>query len=904
MSNETPRPKTLRDSLAAAAQVESSRDSSREVVGGFESGVAWLGRLALVAVAVIPPWMIGAVRFQPQWLMSVGLLVGLGFWWIELALRRTKTTTVVPYVFWLVAGGLALGILQTWQMPEGLAKWMLGRQTELYQTYFGPLVGAERAVPLTASLNVEATWGQIRLMFLGAMGLILGCHFFRRPKDFAFLLSAVTINGVALSIFGLLHRFTDNGKLYWVIELSQGGQAFGPFVNRNNAAGYLLMCLAAAIGLLVYLWQHRTDRGPDIIVSQEIPFWRQIQEHMQIQLAELTTPKLAVLLSIVLMASAVVATLSRGGVTALFTGFVVTLIFYGMARKPKLGALIVLPILVGVGVLTYWVGFNDVLIERFEGVANTEEFVESEIRIRTWGESSQSLREMGLLGAGLGSYPIVQRLYSSKADPGTFEYAENQFVQALVDGGFIALLLLVVAVAVFSISTLFLLNRGNSPSSVAAGTLGVFLASSQVIASVFDFGWYIPANTLLLAILVGVCSQYIHAFAGRLKKKSWLRFQSPSYATHLLVLASFSLCVMVSISYFRLAKVEKHLRVRLPAIDPEKLDLSATESKLKTLTALGGRSSTSTELKYVGDLWCHRARLMVYREMPTINRQSFWEQTDLMRLFEHVVALRAERGQGLANEFMRQPFVIECLPQAARYYRESLAKNPMQADVLMRLAIIMGIYGENDQAELLAKQAVRLQPNDVDFNVATSCLLLFAGKRDESLPYLRQVLELNPQQFVRLLNFVLGLTGRLSQPISNQILAEQVLPDNPKVLFEFVRRYLPKNSPLREDLLRRGVDLIGDTAYVDYSVLLLKINMLLEMQDFEQGVDMLKIAVDTKPTDRNIRYRYATLLLQLEKTDEAMKQARRLMSEEDSPKHKKLYDDVQKLIERRFRELN
>lgn len=848
--------------------------------------------------------MFGGVTAQAQWLISLAMLVALGCWWIELTIRRGKTQTVVPYVGAFVLLGLLLGWAQTFGLPNGLASWVLGKQNELYPAYLGPLLGEESAIRPRASLNVEATWNQLRLMFLGAMGLITGCQFFRRPKDLVVLLSAITINGVVLAFFGIVHRFTTNGKLYWIFELSQGGQPFGPFVNRNNAAGYLLLCLAGAIGLLVYLWLQRQESGPDLIVSKEIPIWRQIGEHVRIQLAELTTAKLAVLLASMFIAAAIFVTLSRGGVTALLAGFVITTIFFGMARKPRIGALLIFPIIVGIAVLTSWIGFNDVLVERFEEIVKTDEFTETDVRIRTWSESSQSVRTMGALGAGLGAFPIVQRLYSSQSDPGVFEYAENQFVQAMVDGGVIALLLLVLAVALFSSSSLFLLNRGVSASSVAVGTLGVFLASSQVVASFFDFGWYVPANTILLAILVGVCSQYIHAFAARLKKKSWLRFQFPTYATHILVLASFSFCVVLSLSLYRYMHVERNMDVRLPAADSAKLDLAATEEKIKAIAAVGGGNLNAAQCEYLGDLWVHRARLLIFQQMPTINRRTFWDQTEPMRLLEHVVSLRNDRGQGLANEFMRQPFVTECLPTAVGFYRESLLKHPFQADVLMKLAVLLGIFGETERATEFASRAVDLEPNDVAFNTAASCLLLFVGKRDESVPYLRKVLELDPRQFAGLISFVQGLTGRLSQPLSNTILAEQVLPDNPRVLFDFVKRYLPKDSPLRNDLLRRGVELIGDHAYVEYNVLLLKINMLMELEDWEQAAEMLKIAVDTRPTDRGVRYRYATLLLRLERYDEAMRQARRLLSEEDSPKHKKLYEDLQKLNERRFLEQN
>jgi tetratricopeptide (TPR) repeat protein len=894
--SESRRPKTLKDSLQSAKEIENQRRKGPDEVG-FDNSISWIGRSSVIFVAVVSPWLIGGVDSTAMFVISIALLIGLAAWWIEMALAH-RNSYVMPYVLIFVCAGLLIGLLQTMPLPESLGNLLLGRQAELYDSISAPLVADGTTASRYISLDVESTWHQLRLLLMAAVGLILGCHFFRRTIDMVILLSAATINGCALSFFAIIQKFTDNGKLYWQFEMLQGGLPFGPFVNRNNAAGYLLMCLAASVGLLTYLFQRRETSGPSLIVSREIPIWRQFREHLQIVFAEITATKLAVLGAATFIALAVIISLSRGGVTALLASSIISLLFFGMARKPKMGGLIFLPMLLGIVALTYWVGFNDQLLERFDKLNQSKDLSEVDTRIRTWSESSKSVGKMGAFGAGLGSFRHVQRLYSSTPQQGTYEYAENQFVQSLVDAGIPGFMLLLCATALFFYGTTFLLYRGSSASSIAMGMFGFFLACSQIIASVFDFGWYIPANTMLLAIFVGITSQHIHAFASRLKQKSLLRFQLPNYATQLLAIAAFSLCVMVSISLYRLSTADRLFVRDLRNKTPETLDLAATEAKIIELKSRWENSPTTKQLNHLGDLWLHRSRLLVFEKFVLIDQSRPWPQTELPRLLEHLSFLRSDRGQGLVNEFQRQPFFKDCLPLADYYFRQSLQRCPMQPGVAHKLATINGLFDKNDEATRLAAISVEIAPSNVFYNTQASLVNLYVGNRDASVKYLRKILELDPLQFVKVVSFMQGLTGRLSQPISNELIAEKVLPDNPKLIYDFTVKFLPSDSPLKTDLLARALVLLEQVPQTDPEVVLLKANVLLEKKDFEEAANQLKIAVDNRPSDPHTRYRFARLLIQLERYDEALKQARRLLKDEESPRTKRLISEIQTLLAR------
>ena len=62
-----------------------------------------------------------------------------------------------------------------------------------------------------------------------------------------------------MAFFGICQQMSWNGKLFWSFPLRHSGYPFSSFVNRNNAAGYLVLCLAAAFGVAFWSWSNRGD---------------------------------------------------------------------------------------------------------------------------------------------------------------------------------------------------------------------------------------------------------------------------------------------------------------------------------------------------------------------------------------------------------------------------------------------------------------------------------------------------------------------------------------------------------------------------------------------------------------------------------------------------------------------
>ena len=316
---------TLQGTLAetVASNEEKNRGSQ------FLEYLIWPGRIALLLAILLSPWAFGSVRPWAQQWIAIAILVGLGFWWFETSLKQ-RDKQYFPYVFFPVFLGVIIGLLQLWELPSGLSSMALGRQIEIFKEF-----GSDLKLSPTISVSHAGTKRFLSILSLGVAALLLGSRYFKTMFEVRLLLLLMTVNGVLLSIFGIVQKFTsDVAHIYWTIELD-GGNPFGPYVNRNNGAGYLLICLACAIGLLIILIGKKEDRGPRPIVSKEIPFWRQLVFHFQLFISDLTPAKIASLMAVGIIGIGVLASLSRGGVTAMLVASFVTLMLYGMARKPS-----------------------------------------------------------------------------------------------------------------------------------------------------------------------------------------------------------------------------------------------------------------------------------------------------------------------------------------------------------------------------------------------------------------------------------------------------------------------------------------------------------------------------------------------------------------------------------------
>ena len=856
---------TAQNLTLEATLAQSQAPTSTDKAEIWLDWLTWLGRILLLCILVITPWEFGAVDPWAQRQIAIVIGICLAIWWFETALRRTRTQ-VLPYVFVPIALGILLAMFQLWELPSWLSS-ILGRQSELYQQ-----LGADLKLSPTISMSHEGTRYFMGLVTLAISGLVLGCRYFRTRFEVTLLLTAMAANGALISFFGIIHSLTSqDGFIYWTIELVNGGAPFGPYVNRNNGAGFLLICMACSIGLMVILMANKEERGPRQIVSKEIPFWRQFMFHLSLFLSDLNARKTASIVATILIGIGIIATLSRGGVLALLVGLAITLIFYGMARRPSFTGFIFLPMVALAFGIAGWVGFSDLLLERFDRFTIETNGTN---RLGHWQETWPAVSDMGLLGSGLGSYEHVHRLYRTTPENTIFTFAESQYFQTLVEMGWPGLVLLVGCWGLVYYYSAFSLWRGRSPVTIAISTMGIFLCVSVMVASSLDFGLYQSANMIAMAVVTGALAYNAHALAGRLKEKSWLRFQFPNSYAQVIGLILFSGVFVAGLELHNRARIDSKRTVSPKQFTATQPDLQTTERLISELRPLVRRAPISRGLNYLSLLYVHRMRLQhlekllsdsgapekMLEDQKLAYANNLWALTSPENVHQNIYSLQRESSVLGARAYQQQDFIQENIRHAINALNLSRRSSLLQPSQQIRLTRLYAIVGATDKASKHAAIAAELAPGSLTIHKLAGIFQLQSGNSDQAAPFIRRYLELDPRRYKEMAELISGSTARkISQP-SDKAILDNFLPDDASMIYRYVMENMPPLSATRKEGLEKADHLLIDVSPADHPNMVLSAQIKLALGHTDEAIKRFKGSLVSDPSDFAVQRQIITLL--------------------------------------------
>ncbi|HVG20270.1 MAG TPA: O-antigen ligase family protein [Blastocatellia bacterium] len=350
----------------------------------------------------------------------------------------------------------------------------------------------------TLSMDVEATRGAAAVLFFLLASFIIAANFFVTRERLATLANVLVIFGLAMSVFALMQHFTWDGHIYWVRHTT--GTAFGPFANRNHYAGYMEMLVPVPLALVL-------ARGAR---KESWMFYG---------------------FASAVMALTVIVSLSRGGIVSLMAGIALVVMMSakherrrartarGESRSDRaalahrspatlgrLGAVAIVVVVIALGVI--WIGAEGLINRAADSVDQMrggdpqgELFSRTEI----WKDSWKMILDHPVTGIGLGAYETVFPAYARHNGMLLVDYAHNDYIQALTDGGIVGGLL----AAAFIVLILRAMFRGmrSGDSLLAALAIGCGAGvCSMLVHSVFDFNLQIPSNALLFLFLSAVVS--------------------------------------------------------------------------------------------------------------------------------------------------------------------------------------------------------------------------------------------------------------------------------------------------------------------------------------------------------------------------------------------------------------
>ena len=237
----------------------------------FIDGLIVLSRICFLLVLVVAPWFFGGLATNVQLVLYTGLLISLAIW-IPAGIWQLCTVglsndriplSLVPLSMSLILGAYQLSPRADIQTPQSIQRAIQSAYTQtIDETERQNLVKRAliQSLQTGQSIAPAATRFEMARLVFVLVAFFLGGQLFGSLSSQLWLWWALAINGAALAFLGISQQLSWNGKLFWFFPLRVGGHPFSSFVNRNNAAGYLCICLACAVGIVVWSFSKSIPR--------------------------------------------------------------------------------------------------------------------------------------------------------------------------------------------------------------------------------------------------------------------------------------------------------------------------------------------------------------------------------------------------------------------------------------------------------------------------------------------------------------------------------------------------------------------------------------------------------------------------------------------------------------------
>lgn len=390
----------------------------------------------------------------------------------DIGARSTRTLDL-----WLLAF-LAAVAVQFVTLPPSLAATLSPHAAALHST-----LSLDTGEPLkTLSIDSELT----RAGFASAVAALL--VFWSARGVFArgglrTVGRTIAIAAAFAALVGLAQRVTSPKMLLWTWKpIDPGALPYGPFVNRNHFATWLMMAAALTLGYVAARIRSRRLLGHKL--------WR---GRIHDVVADGTT------LVLVGCAAAITLGLLSSGSRAAFVGtccaVVVAFVISSGKHVPRSS-------------LTFGMGMT-VLLVAWAIIANVDLLATrftpgSEVsRTTIWTETLPIVRDFPIVGTGIGTYARAMLIYQQTRSELLFNQAHNEYLQLVTEGG-----LLVVIPALGALLSWLVLAwrrlRDDRREMVwmrigaASGLFGV------AVQCVWESPLRMPANAMLMALLAAV----------------------------------------------------------------------------------------------------------------------------------------------------------------------------------------------------------------------------------------------------------------------------------------------------------------------------------------------------------------------------------------------------------------
>ena len=460
------------------------------------------------------PW---AVAIMEVWVFSLSLFWLLLYVYNKVYFNRLFFAVKIP--LFCFALFIAFVFLQTVSLPLSIVSLISPNTASIYQDTFAVLGLPEQAVSL--SLNPYETSAKVLesicyLLIFCLVILLINSH--SRLKIFVYTL---IVCGVFQAAYGTLMTLSGLEYGFFIAKEYGEGVATGTYINRNHFAGFLEMCLALGVGVLV-----STLHSSSSVTRNE--FWRRF---IDIFLGN----KIRLRVGLAIMVIALVSSHSRMGNAAFFVSMsIMGLVYLLLVKKAPRNVMILFIslLIIDVFIVGNWFGL-DKLIDRFEkthiSIVNTQDKkinvdqfsgenkralqlyemkLESntETRDEVYRDTLEMIKVNPVTGTGGGTYINSYLQYRGNDIYKVYDHTHNDYLEFLAEYGVAGTSVLAILV-LYSFSNALLAIRQRKSSFMQ----GIAFASAMGILSLMlhsfsDFNLQIPANAALFVVLLALAN--------------------------------------------------------------------------------------------------------------------------------------------------------------------------------------------------------------------------------------------------------------------------------------------------------------------------------------------------------------------------------------------------------------
>lgn len=420
--------------------------------------------LPLIADGTLTPQKTEIVRDPPTGTGQFILVAGLSALLIFAVLAFGS---VDLWAISILEIGSAL-LLLLWILPQISSGHLRLKANRLYApvVLFGLIIVGQVVFGLSAYVHVT----RFELWKYGAYGsLFLLANQCERVSGHR-LLTILAAFGFIVALFALVQYLSYNGKIYWVWPASP--HSFGPYVDNSHYAGLMEMLTPLPLAMAL-----TDDAG----------------RHRQ----------LLCIVTGILMAATIFVSGSRGGMIA----FAVQMVFLAglfVIRRNRRPAWAVFAACLVIGAFVFWID-NGKVLRQLDSLRDPLTNTDVTSRLEVVRDLPRMVRPRPIAGWGLGLFPIIYPQYRSFSTDLVVNQAHNDYIQALVETGFLGFACVVWFIVNLYRSGIRNFRAHSRVASVRA--LGPLVGCTGILVHSFsDFNLHIPANAALFFVLSGIAS--------------------------------------------------------------------------------------------------------------------------------------------------------------------------------------------------------------------------------------------------------------------------------------------------------------------------------------------------------------------------------------------------------------